>query len=149
MSENKPQPASVAKALIVNERNEVLILTAGEYKARPDKSFKPDLPGGLVDPGESEIQAVVREIGEETGIAVGSDYAKLVYAHTELSPDKSLSVTKCLYLIFLDDTPDVTLSWEHVSYEWVPISKIGKEVKLRGFYAEAADYCLEIGLLHV
>src|SRR5450631_2240658 len=29
-----------------------------------------DLPGGAVDPGESDAQALVREFGEETGLAV-------------------------------------------------------------------------------
>lgn len=29
-----------------------------------------DLPGGAVDPGEDELQALVREFGEETGLAV-------------------------------------------------------------------------------
>ncbi len=29
-----------------------------------------DLPGGAIDPGESESQALVREFGEETGLAV-------------------------------------------------------------------------------
>lgn len=29
-----------------------------------------DLPGGAVDPGEDELQALVREFGEETGLIV-------------------------------------------------------------------------------
>ena len=29
-----------------------------------------DLPGGAIDPGEDEAQALVREFGEETGLAV-------------------------------------------------------------------------------
>ncbi|ESQ83076.1 hypothetical protein AEAC466_14530 [Asticcacaulis sp. AC466] len=32
--------------------------------------YKYDLPGGAVDPGETPEQAVVREFGEETGLAV-------------------------------------------------------------------------------
>ncbi|MFI4936276.1 MAG: NUDIX domain-containing protein [Caulobacterales bacterium] len=31
-----------------------------------------DLPGGAVDPGESDSQALVREFGEETGLAVAA-----------------------------------------------------------------------------
>ncbi len=29
-----------------------------------------DLPGGAIDPGEDEVQAMVREFGEETGLVV-------------------------------------------------------------------------------
>lgn len=37
-----------------------------------------DLPGGAIDPGEDEAQAVVREFGEETGLRVraGGTYAR-------------------------------------------------------------------------
>jgi 8-oxo-dGTP diphosphatase len=37
-----------------------------------------DLPGGAIDPGEDEAQAVVREFGEETGLKVqpGRVYAR-------------------------------------------------------------------------
>lgn len=69
---NDPIVESVAKALLVTDQKEALILTIGEYKERPDKSFQPDLPGGLVDPGESERDAVVREIFEETGVKNGA-----------------------------------------------------------------------------
>lgn len=31
-----------------------------------------DLPGGAVDPGEDELQAVVREFGEETGLVIAT-----------------------------------------------------------------------------
>lgn len=46
---------SVAKALVTNDKNEALILTLGEHKERPEKSFRPDLPGGLVDPGKLKL----------------------------------------------------------------------------------------------
>jgi 8-oxo-dGTP diphosphatase len=38
--------------------------------AKPGKAPWFDLPGGAVDPGEDERQAVVREFGEETGLVV-------------------------------------------------------------------------------
>src|SRR5580700_10176430 len=36
----------------------------------PDRAPFYDLPGGGIDPGESEAQALIREFGEETGLVV-------------------------------------------------------------------------------
>lgn len=143
MNEAVKQPIieSVAKALVINEKNEALILTVGEYKARPDKSFKPDLPGGLVDPGESGLIAVARELREETQIVAEQNLFTLVYAKTEFYPKENKSVTKLFYLLRLDDTPEVTISWEHASYEWHGLDTLRDDVALRPFFKEAVEYC--------
>jgi len=43
-----------------------------------DKGSWTDLPGGAIDPGEDAAQAVVREFGEETGLAItaGATFAR-------------------------------------------------------------------------
>lgn len=137
---------SVAKVIIVNEQNQVLVLTVGEYKARPDKSFKPDFPGGLVEDSEPERDAVVREVREETGIELPADKVKLAFAETELYPNEKKSVTRLLYVCFLTETPNVVISWEHAKFDWVPVSELAG-VELRPFYKMAADYCLASGIL--
>lgn len=143
----KTTQGSVAKALIINEKREALILTIGDYKAHPEKSFKPDLPGGLVDPGESERDAVVREIEEETGIISEVDAVRLVYAQTEFFPAEQKSVLKFLYVLKLSATPEVVLSWEHVNYEWIPLDRLEESIELRPFYKEAVRYGLIHGLV--
>jgi len=140
---------SVAKVLLVNDKHEALILTVGEYEERPDKSFKPDLPGGRVDPGESELIAVKRELVEEAGIDLTTNAFQLVYAKTEFFELENKSVSKFLYIAHIDKTPPVTLSWEHTSYEWVPLEGITEKVEFRPFYKEAIEYCFTSGLINL
>ena len=138
---------TVAKALVINELNQALILTVGEYKERPDKSYKPDLPGGLVDPGEPEQGAVIREIYEETGIKVGADAVQLAYAETGFITEEHKSITKLLYIARLNHTPEVKISWEHASYEWVALEGITRSIEFRPFYKSAVEYCAARGLI--
>lgn len=60
-------------ALIINKQDPRLILTV----SRKDNPADVGLPGGKVDPGETEIDAVIREVAEETGLTV--DHARAVY----------------------------------------------------------------------
>ena len=61
-----------------------IVERAGEIAlVRVEKPGHPawfDLPGGALDPGEGEAQAVVREFGEETGLKVA---AGKIYAHAD------------------------------------------------------------------
>lgn len=137
---NNPELESVAKALIINSDNNVLILTLGEHKQRPEKSFKPDLPGGMVDPGESDRDGVIREVAEETSIVVDLNSAIPIYSKTEFYNNENKSVTKHLFIIQLDTNPEVQLSWEHSDYKWIPLDEL-QNFELRSFYDEAIKYC--------
>ena len=138
---------TVAKTVVINEKHEVLILTIGNYPEHPEKSFTPDLPGGLVDPGETELVAARREMQEEAGITLPEEVFTLLYALTRYIDSKHESVTQFLYVVRLDITPEVTVSWEHATYEWVPLEKLKSDVVLRPFYREAVNYGFEVGLL--
>lgn len=143
----KPILESVAKVLVINEKREALILTIGEYIGHPEKSYKPDLPGGLVDPGENEHNAVVRELSEETGINANLNLFQLAYAKTKFYEKEHKSVSKFLYLLSLIETPQVVLSWEHSEYSWVPLDSLLSTVEFRPFYKEAIRYSFSHSLL--
>jgi len=147
MSHHPPSIESVAKALIINELRQVLVLTVGEYEKHPEKSFKPDLPGGLVDPGETERDAVIREIHEEAGITVAAADTHLAYTETKFYADENKSVSKSLYIVALYQTPEVMISWEHSAYEWINLDELLQTKTFRPFYAKAIAYSLEHGLI--
>lgn len=133
---------SVAKVLVIDTQRRVLVLTIGEYKEHPEKSFTPDLPGGLVDPGEAERDAAIREVKEETDIDIDADRVALLYSKTEFYPNEKKSVSKFLYMTRVTGVPRVTVSWEHALYEWVPIETLLKTKNFRSFYQEAIEYSI-------
>jgi len=133
---------SVAKILVLNDNNQVLILKAGVHVARPEKSHTPDLPGGLVDADESERNAVVRETQEETGITLDPNAVRLGYAETRFYPESGTSVTKLLYITKITGTPEVTLSSEHEAYEWSNLETLLDKHELRAFYKDGIAYII-------
>ena len=132
---------SIAKVLIINGDGNVLTLTLSEHLKYPEKSYQPDLPGGIVDAGEPENLGVIREVQEECGIDL--DPAKIQLAYTETVYDKkeNKSVTKLLYVTHLDNTPAVTLSWEHSDYKWVSIAEL-QNIDMRPFFNRAIQYVI-------
>ena len=133
---------SIAKILIINGDGNALTLTLSEHLKYPEKSYQPDLPGGIVDAGEPEYLGVIREVQEECGIDL--DPAKIQLAYTETAYDKkeNKSVTKLLYITHLDNTPAVTLSWEHSDYKWVSAAEL-HNTDMRPFFNRAIQHVIE------
>lgn len=129
---------SIAKILIANPANQYLVLTLGEHKLYPEKSFLPDLPGGIVDPGESEREAVVREVKEECSIDLNPNDLQLVFTQTDYRQQEAKSITRLLYIVRLKSTPTIALSWEHSSYTWVSLEEL-RDIDFRSF-AQAVTY---------
>jgi 8-oxo-dGTP diphosphatase len=85
----------VAAGLIVRD-GRVLITQRTATQHQPELALKWELPGGKVEPGESPVAALVRELREEIGVTVevgriwdvlfhaypGFDLVMLVYACT-------------------------------------------------------------------
>ncbi len=136
----KHKQVSSAKIFLVNEKNQALMLRIGLYLRHPEKSHTPDLPGGLIDTGESELDAVIRELREETGIVIDQKLVRLGYASTEFFAPSHKSLNKLVYVARLDHTPEVKVSWEHEAYEWADIELFADTYTMRPFYDEAIRY---------
>lgn len=137
---------SIAKILIIDKQKRGLVLTLGEHRKFPEKSFQPDLPGGIVDLGESEQLAAIREVQEECGFTLNSKAVRLIYAQTAFYEKENKTVSKLLYIAHIATVPEITLSWEHSDYSWVPIEELDQE-ELRPFFKEAIEYFWTHGLI--
>ena len=128
-----------AKALIV-VGDEGLVLRNSD--THPRWPLKGDLPGGTIEDNETIEAGLLREILEETAIALDSAHVKQQYAITKSNDD--VTVVYHFYVAHLEVKPDVVLDWEHDQYEWVKLTEIqGVETP----YQEGIDHSLKVGLL--
>jgi mutator protein MutT len=72
-----------------------------------------EFPGGKIDPGETHAAALVREIGEELGVAI--EVRDLVFTTTHAYP--AITVALFFYRCVLQGTPRPLLGQE---MQWVP-----------------------------
>lgn len=125
------------KAVVLRDTGDVLLI-----RRSPNDEKRPgewDFPGGGVDDGEEYTPAVIREISEEAGIDLQPSEVHLFYAHSEMG-----AVTNTLRLVFWShpSDPEVTLSYEHTEFKWVPAAQVSTEFK-HHVYGPAVDYALE------
>ena len=102
------------KSVILNN-DKVLILKKRHYISNPY-----DLPGGTIKPFENELNALLREIKEETNMTVKP--IKNLGPHKIITLPEfqvSANIYLCKY-----KGGKIKLSREHQSYKWVPINEI-------------------------
>ena len=84
-----------------------------------------DLPGGRPDPDEDHRAALVREVGEETGLAV--EVGALVDEHLfEVLPQRFVRIVA--YVCTLQTEGTIALSHEHQEASWVELTALGERV---------------------
>lgn len=106
------EPISV-KAVIVDQGRVLLLANdRGEW----------ELPGGRLDSGESEVEALVREIDEELGVAatVGRRLGEEPF---EVIPGRTVRIVS--YGCEIDGANGLRLSGEHRALLWVPADALG------------------------
>ncbi len=135
-----------AHLLLVNDAREVLVLKCSEWSERPDRSLGPDLPGGMVDLNESVHEGMLRELHEESGLRLEPSDLEIVYARTEHDVKDQVSLNKHVFVAQCTGRPEVTISWEHSDYKWVPVEEL-MEIEWRPFHREPIDFILARGLL--
>ncbi len=74
-----------------------------------------EFPGGKVEIGESQAQALIREIKEELSVALNIDDLVFVASHVFQYPQKKIRLH--LWTLKIEDTPRIQLS-EHDQIMW-------------------------------
>jgi 8-oxo-dGTP pyrophosphatase MutT (NUDIX family) len=81
------------------------------------------LPKGLIEPGESEIDAATREVREETGVNSLELVDKIGVIRYQFGyRDKRFDKTVHFFL-FETDQVETTVGTEHDMYSWLPYDK--------------------------
>ncbi len=126
------EPVSV-KAVIV-DRGRVLLLAndRGEW----------ELPGGRPDPGESETEALAREVDEELGVAA-SIGPRLADEPVEVIPGRFVRIVS--YGCEIDGTDGLRLSAEHRDLLWAPLDALG-DLPIPAVYRRAIALWVILGV---
>lgn len=123
------------KAIILNEKNEVLLIQESPEDPVRSHPGKWDVVGGRMEFGEKPLEALAREVQEEIGMQV--DVGRPIYVddwRPQPIPDEQWHIVGIFYTCTpVSDT--VTLSNEHMNYAWVALDDIDNyeligEVKL-------------------
>src|SRR5665811_1048060 len=100
----------VSKAVIINEHGKALLLLRGP--TAPSRPSTWDLPGGIVEDGETTLETVRREVLEETGLNINPD------SYSPIDKHEDYNYCWTVYEVRITNE-QVDISWEHDEYKWV------------------------------
>jgi 8-oxo-dGTP pyrophosphatase MutT (NUDIX family) len=118
------QERLVVGAVIVDDAGQVFV-----HRRGPDRTLFPncwDIPGGHVEPDESPLEALGREVEEETGWRLRRVIAEL--GEMRWTGDDGVPRRELDYLIEVDGDLNVPrLEWpDHVEFAWVGLDEVDR-----------------------
>ena len=123
------------KALILNDKNEILILKANPEEMRQNQPTHWDLPGGRVKGNDSLEETLRKEVQEELGI---DNIDMLEHFDTGISnlriplDNETVSLLLIVYKCKIhDNSSHLKLSLEHLEYKWVSIDEAKESLKVK------------------
>jgi 8-oxo-dGTP pyrophosphatase MutT (NUDIX family) len=123
------------KALIRNDAGEVLILQINPNMPASDNGSYWDLPGGRIQEGEVPLEALKREVAEETGITTIQSATHLGMALSNIripvSATQSVGLVLSIYECTVSGLPPILISEEHSTYSWLPAAQAAKLLEIK------------------
>jgi 8-oxo-dGTP diphosphatase len=107
------------KALVRDNSGRFLVLQRSAASKNHPGQW--DFPGGKIDPGESFDVALVREVKEETGLAVTLD--RVLGAGQSEMTDRTIAY---LFMEAHAENLEVRISDEHDSFSWLPADQLAE-----------------------
>lgn len=107
------KPSQVAKVVLIDNNGHYLLLQRNDH---PDFGFDPDLPGGTLEDGEASLQTLLREVVEEIGVILRPEDVTHHFTGSKYSKHGTIYH---LYSTRVHVRPEITISWEHASHEWI------------------------------
>ncbi len=118
------------KALLQRPDGTVLVM---KTKVFDDGNSHWDIAGGRIQDGQTELEALHREIAEETGLA---DYGEPQYFGSCISniqipvdDEKTVGLVLIVYRIQVPQEIMITMSEEYTDFEWVALAEAAERLK--------------------
>ncbi len=129
------------KALIRNQKGEVLLMQVNLAKLGGERKDYWDLPGGRVQKGESVEDTLQREVLEETGIAEITNIqpVNMVLSNLRIPVDneETVGLILSIYACSVPDDIKVILSEEHIACGWFAPMKAAELLQVK----YPSDFC--------
>lgn len=135
MTDGKPTDGIfriTVKAAVIGPDGRVLVLTRAKGDRRG--SGKRDLPGGHVDADETPEETIVREVREETGLAVRDIVPLPFFRH--LTSDEGDALQALRFVAFTHDAGVKTDPAEHDGFEWMTLDEAAETFEDKGYEAD-------------
>jgi ADP-ribose pyrophosphatase YjhB (NUDIX family) len=122
------------KALISNDKDEILVLDSGEWHLKHQTQHW-DIPGGRIQEGHTVSDTLQREVEEETGIKeiIDVEFFTAVVSNFKDIPvgDHKVGLMLMVYKVKVPQDSKVTLSHEHSGFEWVNREEAAKRLEYK------------------
>lgn len=116
------------KALIVNPDKKLLLL----QRDHPSKGVYWDIPGGRLQKGKGQMETLLREVKEETGLDKINDAHHFLTVITDIripTQEGTVGLIFSIYLLNLSASFIPALSDEHINFEWCSLREASERLK--------------------